>query len=318
MFEGVMSGSGRPKVPGTANPASRLSLVAIAGALRRGLPEAHPETAVLLGEGWNATAWRMRGDAHDWVVRVPKLEWAAGEIERQTCLGNHLAELGLPVPRGWRVLRDKEGKIVAGVYEYVSGGEAAKSGQDVLEILAVDLATFLMQLHDLPNEFALRECSALPLEPWSGRYRGLIETYGRLAGPRTQSWLKRAGPRLARALASYDQPVLLHGDLAPEHVICDADGRLAAVLDFSGPQVSDPAIDFGRLVQRWGVAFAKEALRHYRRRIDAGFEERMVLYARLEPLRAIEGGVLRELPEWIAWGRKQLGVHAAAERRAGL
>src|SRR5438105_12402060 len=43
--------------------------------------------------------------------------------------------------------------------------------------------------------------------------------------------------------------------------------------------------------------------------------ERVVAYAQLEPLRTIEAGVLRELPEWIAWGRRRLAAYAAADRR---
>ena len=90
------------------------------------------------------------------------------------------------------------------------------------------------------------------------------------------------------------------------------------MLDFSGPQVTDPALDFGRLVQWWGIEFADHVLKRYERRVDDDFRDRVVPYARLEPLRTIEAGVLRELPEWIAWGRRRLAAYAAADRRRAL
>src|SRR5438477_4956292 len=96
----------------------------VADVLRRALPDADLETPELLGEGWNATAWLVSDKLHGWVVRVPKLEWAAGEMERQTRLGAHLSALGLPVPHDWRLFRDAQGIIAAGAYSFVPGREA--------------------------------------------------------------------------------------------------------------------------------------------------------------------------------------------------
>jgi aminoglycoside phosphotransferase (APT) family kinase protein len=107
----------------------------------------------------------------------------------------------------------------------------------------------------------------------------------------------------------------VHGDLSPEHVLCDDAGRAVGVLDFSGPQVSDAALDFGRLVQHWGVRFATTVLERYDRPTDDEFSERMLAYARLEPLRTIEAGVLRELPLWVVWGQRHLAAAAAARSR---
>lgn len=269
----------------------------------------------LLGEGWNATAWRIGAEGTRWVIRVPKLDWAAGEIERQTRLGPHLAELGFRVPRGWRLFRDDHGTLVAGAYVYVDGNPAPTRGKRRLDRLARDIAHFLTRLHDVPTDFPLRECRALDLDPWPGRYRDLIARYGRMTGPRTQSWLRHVGARLERASSPALQHVLVHGDLAPEHVLCSADGGIASVLDFSGPQVTDAALDFGRLVQHWGVKFAESVLETYERPTEVGFRERMLAYAWLEPLRTIEAGVLRGLPQWVRWGKRRLAATAAAESR---
>lgn len=284
--------------------------------LLRELPDADLANMEILGEGWNATAWRVHGNSITWVVRVPKLDWAAGEIERQTRLGPHLSQLGFPVPRGWRLFRDRNGSIIAGAYLHIDGDPAPRRGKHPLDVLAGEVASFLSRLHNLPTDFALNECEALDLDPWVGRYRGLIAKYGPMTGPQTQSWLSRVAARLERGSSSAPRNVLVHGDLAPEHVLRDPSGHVVGVLDFSGPQVTDPALDFGRLVQHWGVQFADSVLRRYERPVDDGFEERMVAYAKLEPLRTIEAGVLRGLPRWVKWGKRRLAAAAAAERRA--
>jgi len=83
----------------------------------------------------------------------------------------------------------------------------------------------------------------------------------------------------------------------------------------SGPNVTDPAIDFGRLVQHWGGAFAAAVLLQYRGRVDGGFVGRMKAYAALEPLRTIDVALERGLPEWERWGRRRLSAAAGAETR---
>ena len=284
--------------------------------LLRELPSLDFTGAECIGEGWNATAWRVRADSTWYVVRVPKLDWAAGEIERQGRLGPLLRELGFPVPSEWRTFRDQDGAVVAGSYLYIPGQPAPTRGKRTLAVLAREIAAFLTRLHGLAPGFALRECDALALDPWPGRYRKLIATYQSMTGPRTRSWLAQVAARLEMASRSAPANVLVHGDLAPEHVLCHDAGHIVGVLDFSGPQVTDPAIDFGRLMQHWGVPFATLVLQSYGRPVDVAFQQRMLIYAMLEPLRTIEAGVLRKLPRWITWGKRRLAMAAAAETRA--
>ena len=40
------------------------------------------------------------------------------------------------------------------------------------------------------------------------------------------------------------EPMLIHGDLAMEHLLVDADGNLGGVIDFGDAMVADSALDF--------------------------------------------------------------------------
>ena len=244
---------------------------------------------------------------------MPKLEEARAEIDRQTRLGQRLSGRGFPVPRDWRLITRRDGSMLAGVYRYVAGVPAPTGAREHV-VLAEQIARFLTQLHSLPPALGL-ECGARRLALWSDRYAPLIREYGARTGPQTQAWLRRQGERLERASVSAPAPVLVHGDLQPAYVLCDERQHIVAILDFSGPQITDPALDFGRLVQHWGMRFADTVLRMYERPADAAFRDRMAIYAGVEPLRTIEAGVLRDLPHWVGRARRHLSARAAADTR---
>lgn len=312
--DGVTPSSVRGRTDGAApDPSGEPTLpAAVRRAIAAELLDADLDSAAVLGEGWNVVAWRLAGAGGDWVVRVPKLDWAAGEIARQMRLGAHLEQCGLPVPADCRAFFDRRGRAIAGAYRFVPGRPAPTRDKTRLRKLAQEIAEFLSRLHRLPVDYALRQCEALDLEPLSGRYAKLIADFGPLTGPRTQAWLQAATAELQRLLTPPPPHVLVHGDLSPEHVICDEADGVTGVLDFSGPQVTDAALDFARIVQRWGAPFAGSVLVRYGGAMDRDFPFRMMLYAKLEPLRAIEAGVSRDLPEWTAWGRRRLAAAAAA------
>ena len=78
------------------------------------------------------------------------------------------------------------------------------------------------------------------------------------------------------------KPVLLHGDLRPDNLLV-RDGRLAAVIDWAGVAVGDPAID---LAAAWWV-FTGEGRRRFRAALP--FDEATWLRAQAAPLGAVVG-----------------------------
>ena len=66
-------------------------------------------------------------------------------------------------------------------------------------------------------------------------------------------------------------PVLVHGDLAAEHILIDPDaGDITGVIDWSELAVGDPAIDVAGLCHWGGTGLAAAVLSHYQPRPDAG------------------------------------------------
>jgi aminoglycoside phosphotransferase (APT) family kinase protein len=284
------------------------------GALAASFPGARAGEATLLGSGWNADAWRVPDPGGDLVVRVPTCEWARGEIERQACLAPKLAAHGVPVPPEWVLLRDAAGNVVAGVYRYVAGDPAPARGH-VRRRVIKPVTGLVERIHSFPLDEALG-CGAESLDPWEGRWRPIIEAHAPGLPPKTRAWVESAGERLRKALQYAGELVLVHGDLQPAHILLHPDLSVAAVLDFSGPIVSDRAIDFGRLVQFWDRHFAARVRVAYSLPKGRGYEEvvafweRMNLYALLEPLRTI--AVEAEMGEnlWTPWARRKLTANS--------
>ncbi len=236
------------------------------------------------------------------------------EIERQACLMPRLRARGLPVVDGSAVVRDDAGRVLAGVHRYVDGEPAGARGRAARATLAVQVAAFLSRLHALPLD-DYRACGAEEEAPWPGFVGATVAPTRDLLPPRSRAWADAAAGRLRRALRTAPPPVPLHDDLQPAHLLVDGDGSLMAVLDWSGPRIGDPALDFRRLVQEWDGPFAEDALAHYGGRVDQGFRERMRIYASLQALMTLRIGVERELPRWTAYARRQVAAMAAAETR---
>lgn len=299
----------------TAEAASTLP-AKVGAALRAKHDGAVPARAALLGQGWNASAWRVPAEGGDLVVRVPRLAWAAGEIERQSCLMPRLYARGFPVVAGACVLRDADGAVLAGVHEYAEGEPAHPRGATARDTLARQVAALLSRLHALPPEH-YHACDAVERPPWPGRFGDLVARLRGQLPARSRAWVDGVARRLRDAAATAPPPVPLHDDLQPAHLLLDERGTLVAVLDWSGPQIGDPALDFRRLVQFFGAPFAELTLGYYDGRVDAHFAERMHRYAALGPLMTIEAGTDRGLPYWERYGRRQIAARAAASTRAG-
>ncbi|MDA0270783.1 MAG: aminoglycoside phosphotransferase family protein [Chloroflexi bacterium] len=288
----------------------------VAQALHATLPGCDPARATVAGAGWDVTAWRVPAPDGDWTVRVPRHADAAAVIESQHRLNELLAGHGLPVPPGSRLLRDEQGRLLAGLYRYVDGTEARPVGRAARQRLTLELGDFLTRLHPLAGA-AKAAGLAVPHEPWPEVWSPLIDRCAALLPPRTEGWIRATGVRLERASRVLPPPVLVHADLKSEHVLLGADGTIAAVLDFEGVQITDPAVDFARIIQAWGRPFAERVLAAYRGTLDVACMERAQAYRDIEALQAIDNAEQYGQQALLPWARRDLASRAAAATRRG-
>lgn len=234
-------------------------------------------------EGWDSVVLDVGGE---WIVRLPRREEVRESIRREVGL---LAELGpsLPVPvPGVEAFRDTdEGAYVA--YRKLPG----KPLRDPSPSVATELGRFLAALHgfrpsvELPpqQEYVERFVrEVLPLLDANERARAERMFAGRVRGP---------------------EPVLLHGDLGPAHILHDGTG-VTGVIDWSDACLGDPALDFAWLLNGTIDSFGTDLLSAYggERRTDPSLRERALYYHRIGPWHEVLFGLKHDRRELVKSG----------------
>jgi aminoglycoside phosphotransferase (APT) family kinase protein len=218
------------------------------------------------------------------------------------------------VPHDAGIARDADGEVAAGFYRHVPGDPAtlARRGPN----LARDLGQFLTALHAVPVELVRGSCEVVA-DLWADRFRPCWERCrGHLPQPEG-AWLEGVLARfLASGPATGGRLVPTHGDLSEEHVLVRPDGRLAGVIDPSGPRVTDPALDAGSLAENFGWAFTDAVLASYAGPIDPGFARRAGFCASVRPLVTIDAGLRHGSEERLRRGLRRLRERMADAREA--
>lgn len=198
--------------------------------------------ARVLSSGTDHALYRL-GD--DRLVRLPRIHWAVGQVDKDARWLPQLApHLPLAIPELLAKGRPGQGYPWEwGIYRWIEGDNATiDSLVDPLQT-AVDLARFMVALQQvdiaggpLAAEAGLR---GVPLATRDHATRQAIAALGRVidAQAATAAWeTALAAPDWNRA------PVWFHGDMLPGNLLF-RQGRLHAVIDFSGLGVGDPAPD---------------------------------------------------------------------------
>ena len=201
----------------------------------------------------------------DLVVRLPRIDWAVGDVgKEQRWLPQLAPQLPLAVPVPVAVGRPGKGYAWPwSVYRWLDGEQATPNRIHDLPGTAAELAGFVAALHRIDPDGGPRPGPTgrgVPLAIRDTATRNAIAALGgRIdAGAVTAAW------EATLAAPAWDgPPVWVHGDLTPRNLLV-VDGRLSAVIDFGALAVGDPAVD---LLPAWNL-FPGEARRVFREASD--------------------------------------------------
>ena len=187
----------------------------------------------------------------DMSVRLPRIGWATGQVEKERrwlpMLAPHLP-LAIPVP----LATGEPGEDYPwqwSVAPWLEGKDATGEHLRDLEEAAIDLAAFLKALQRIDTTGAPRPgrhnfFRGVPLAVRDDQIRQAIPAWDGLVdvGAVTAAW------EAALDAPVWDgPPVWIHGDLSPGNILA-AGGRLSAVIDFGCLGVGDPATE---LIAAW-------------------------------------------------------------------
>ena len=191
----------------------------------------------------------------DLVARFPRNDQAIESLRGEARLLTHLAgrvSVPLPVP----VHVDESFTLHRMLHGVVTSRRALGSLQQrARERLLDDLGQFLAELGtsavpDLATSVATTSLDRMRvLRERADRLVPLLWNHQRL-------WLDELFTEL-EAVSFAHAPSLIHGDLAPYHLLHDHEsGQLTGILDFGVAGLGDPATDLACLLSVWGERFA--------------------------------------------------------------
>ena len=204
-----------------------------------------------------------------WVIRITKTEWGQELMDQEHRLLQLLqSELSMPTPRS-----EKRGEDVL-IYPYLTGESFFREtwlikDTAVQQALADQLGRFLAELHHIGTRTLGWEIpltlAPVTRETWVDIYERLDKKVSPLLLPHQEEWMRAL---FANALDRQDffdfDPVLIHGDLAPYHILYSPkDNRINAVIDFGTAGMGDPATDLGCLISSYGESLVGKIAPQY-------------------------------------------------------
>jgi aminoglycoside 2''-phosphotransferase len=206
---------------------------------------------------------------NEWVIRFTKTEWGKELMAMENCLMRFVqpkVTLAVPYPKKY-----SEGIMV---YPLLSGEPFlrefwAKAAPADKQKLADQLGQFLRELHGASSggldwEIPLT-LAPVTRETWLDIHYRTIEKVNPLLLPHQIEWMETLFETALGTPGFFDfEPVLIHGDLAPYHILYSPEEKvLKAVIDFGVAGLGDPATDLGSLISIYGESLVSNIQPQY-------------------------------------------------------
>lgn len=194
----------------------------------------------------------------DKVVRLPRIEWAVKNVDKEFLWLPKLAPflpISIPVPL-CKGVPDEGYPWYWSIYQWLEGQNPTVGHITDSELLANELAAFIKALHkiDLPGGPPSNRGGPLEKQDFETR-QAIQELEGMVDVPLiTALWESALQiPKWSKS------PVWVHGDLSPGNLLME-NGRLSAVIDFGILGMGDPACD---LIIAWNLlpAYSRDTFR---------------------------------------------------------
>jgi aminoglycoside 2''-phosphotransferase len=204
-----------------------------------------------------------------WVIRFTKTEFARELMETEYQLLKFLEpQLTLKIPKPDKIDQDVL------IYPHLEGQDfnreiwaGASAAQQ--QVLADQLGRFLHELHTMPTENLEWDIphtlAPVTQDTWLDIHERLLVKIEPLLLPHQVDWMQALFERPLNSPSFFDfEPVLIHGDLAPYHILYSpGEDQLSAVIDFGAAGLGDPATDLGSLISSYGESLAGKIEKTY-------------------------------------------------------
>ncbi len=279
--------------------AADLTSAAVRQALGAAFPTLAVASCVPLAAGWDSTAWLVNETL---VFRFPLRAVVAARLRVEIALLPEVAAvLPTSIPQ-FRYIAER-GAPTGESWPFVGYPLLAGAPLDTVPVAALapdapwvgQLAATLRALHQFPTARAV--AVGVPARDWAGwlahweafAAQTMADDVGRFT-PQTRAWVTTFWAAfLAELRLVALSPVLLHHDLAPEHLLINSAGALTGIIDWGDLALGDPALDFVGVAQGCPAATLTALLAAYGP-TDSRMRQRIAWYGRLGPFHRLYYG----------------------------
>ncbi|AKG36163.1 aminoglycoside phosphotransferase family protein [Paenibacillus durus] len=158
-------------------------------------------------------------------------------------------------------------------YSYIKGkpiyrNNILKLNEAIQDLIAHQLGLFLSQLHSIPMSIIQENnISAFPGNGTQESYKDLYSRIENTLFPHMKSYVIDCIQNIFRPVFENKNfldysPTLIHGDLAPYHILEEAN-NLIGIIDFGVSGYGDPAHDVSVILDTLGEGFLKRVSKYY-------------------------------------------------------
>jgi len=284
--------------------------------MQHNFPQIAIQTVLPITRGWDSFVLEVNGEL---IFRFPMREDVLAYLQKELRLLPVLEQsLSTPIPH-FDYIGHGDASYPHMFVGYRKLGGVAFEDESItpqqLAVLAPALATFLNELHSFPVEQAAQAgVQTHTPEQWRERYQERYIDLQERIFPLLDVDLRTKSEQLWQDFlddrASFVfQPVLIHCDLACEHILCDPQrGELTGVIDWGDATIGDPTLDFVEFHRRHGREFTERVLASYQGTVDIAFWCRLDFYLRYLPYSELLYGSYSANEKFITKGIE--GLHA--------
>jgi aminoglycoside 2''-phosphotransferase len=264
--------------------------------IQHAFPQIDLHTLTPVHTGWDSFVLDVNGE---YIFRFPLREDVATSLGKEIVLLPELAQvLSVQVPRfEWVSSMPAEGEFCFVGYPKI-GGVALNREISASPLIARQLGRILTELHAFSVKRAIRlGVRGGDIASWRCQYEEFY-TWARqhalpLLGEPVRSKAICLWEWFLDEVQAFRFPlVLIHGDLAEEHILCDDRRReVVGIIDWGDAVIGDPAMDFVGLYGSGGRDLVERVLGTYQGDPGTGFWERVLFYEAISPFHEIQYGL---------------------------
>jgi aminoglycoside phosphotransferase (APT) family kinase protein len=242
-----------------------------------------------IGSGWDSHAFVV-DDV--WVVRVPRRREAEESLRSEVALLAAISEL-LPSTTP-QVERVTEESPICVVTRKIAGAHATGHPRT-----GAELGRFLATLHRLPADSL--PLPAADVRSWRMAHEERRAQFERCVFPLLDPDERQRADDLFASVEFDFEPTLVHGDLGPDHLLCQTDGHIEGIIDWGDARIGDPAIDLAWALHGAGSTFADAVAASYGG-VPGNMRARAMFYHRRGPWYEVLYGLELGRADFVASG----------------